>query len=173
MSLPNLANKVNELCGKIQKLNKQSTFIRLNLIDQTIEDAGILIQDFPVELPSTIVSVPINTALLFDNYTAKNMRLTDSKNIIVNLSGQYLFNFNTTVKGATAFENDTSIIITVNNIVASFFLPNLPISGGSNQSTTTLELQKGDIVNFYVFKEGSPPTIDVDIIEFSILISKL
>jgi hypothetical protein len=167
MSLTNTANKINELCGKIKKLEISGSYIYLDVIENQIIKAQLNINDFndiSGELVPITRNIPIAPdPLTYVDHIKKNIGLVDNKDIIIQEGGVYNAHINSF--GALDGENEFQMIITVNDIVVdiSLVIAAAPLS-------YDIVTKSGDVVNFYAFSDSG----DVyEGIRYTITLSKL
>lgn len=147
MSLTNTANKINELCGKIKNIG---TYISVDLVEDFLKNKDITFDEFlndsSIIISTNTVFLQKNVLLEFVDNNKRNIGLSENKNIIIQSSGIYSYNFSYSFITPT---EGLAIILFVNGIIRSFvsferntFL-NKSLSG-------YLSLKKGDIINLYI-----------------------
>ena len=155
MSLPNIANKVNELCGKIQKLSSNKTAALVATVPKNV---------------NTTITFPANSLINLDNVTiSKNIIVNnDNTTFTIQISGVYKIIFYINVESIT----DTAFFLNINNV-------NDAVITTANQTyIDIIELNAGDVITLETVSVDL--TLDVDVTpgipsttHFDLLINKI
>lgn len=156
MSLPNLANKINILCGKIKSLSnlQNPVYISLNILDnipaQTFTISQyIMSETIPIPNRSVILptDIPFNTAFSFENIVYQQNIGVSGTDIIIEQSGDYVLLYSQIYLTNAMFRNTGNIVIVVNGEIR--YLARNILGGDPITLNFALSLSAGDIVNIY------------------------